>query len=106
MLSGHGRPTAPTSGSVTAAASLPTRRASLRSWSKALCLATPASHAPGLAGTPSAGHFSTASAHASCAASSAKSRSPLSLAATATAIRQCSRKTSSYVSVSSPPSSR
>ena len=47
---------------------------------------------PGCAATPSAGHLTRASAHASCAASSAISRSPLSLAATATAPRQCSRK--------------
>ena len=77
--------------SLRAAASLPARRPSRRARSSALCLATPTSHARGLPGTPSAGHLTRASAQASCTASSAASRSPVSLAVIATADSQCSR---------------
>src|SRR6187397_708318 len=50
----------------------------------ALRLAVVVSQAPGLGGTPSAGHRSTAVAKASAAASSAMSRSPKRLARAAT----------------------
>lgn len=50
----------------------------------ALRLAVVVSQAPGLGGTPSAGHRSTAVANASAAASSAMSRSPKRLVKEAT----------------------
>lgn len=67
------------------------------------CRSTPTSQPGGLDGTPSAGHFVRASAHASCTASSAVSRSPVSRVTTATACHQQSRNSSPYWSLSSAP---
>ena len=57
----------------------------------ALRVAVVVSQAPGLGGTPSAGHRSTATAYASAAASSATSRSPKRLAREATTQAHSSR---------------
>src|SRR5246127_4683394 len=57
----------------------------------ALRLAVVVSQAPGLGGTPSAGHRSTAVANASAAASSAMSRSPKRLVKEATTRAHSSR---------------
>jgi hypothetical protein len=73
------------------AASLAPRMASRRIRSTALCRATPMSQPGALSGTPVAGHRSSAATHASCTASSAASRSPVSRHKVATAAHQCWR---------------
>ena len=64
---------------------------SRRSRSTARRRATAVSHAPGRSGTPDARHEVTASAKASCAHSSARSRSPYACARVATTRRHSSR---------------
>src|SRR5688500_12986347 len=81
--------------SMVASAYFESRLASRLSRSSALFAATVVSQAPGLGGSPSRGHRSTATSSASEVASSAMSRSPNRRASAATT-RPCSaRKTSS-----------
>ena len=72
------------SASIVASRCLSLRLCSRRIRSSALRFAVVVSQAPGLGGTPSAGHRCTAVANASAAASSAMSRSPKRLASEAT----------------------
>ena len=61
------------------------------------------SHAPGLAGTPDAGQRCAAIANASCAASSALSKSPRNPTSEASTRPHSSRKTSSSTVSAAPP---
>src|SRR5882672_1879492 len=88
--------------SIWASLCLSSRLFSRRIRSMALWLAVVVSQAPGLGGTPSAGHRSTAVAKASAAASSAMSRSPKRLASDATTRAHSSRRARVIASLESP----
>src|SRR5256886_3086958 len=84
--------------SAAAASSRPVFAASVRSrrmWSIARLRAVVTSHAPGLRGVPSRGQRSAATANASCAASSARSKSPRKPMRVARTRPHSSRKTCS-----------
>ena len=69
------------------------------------CLAVAMSHAPGLSGTPVAGHRSSAATRASCARSSARPRSPTMRVRPAISRADSMRQTASmarWISVSAP----